>query len=976
MIPADVWRCSQPEAQGLLSDAERETAMEDGFFGPGQSAAFDAIRAWHGGGGAGACVVYGPAGAGKGAVIDRFFASLDGSFAQRVLVRGGRAAGAPFEQEVLARLADGLWPDDAPHAEDRQGLCELLANEIANRDAEDGEPALLLGIVGPDACADWPEERERSVLGELGPSVRVLVSVSGPREAAERWAERLAVDVSTIAWVPVSGFRLDEIDAPLRDRLAWAAIDGPGPAAIVEATMGALRERGAARLEALLSIVARAFAPLDLGDAAALLDEKEAELAAALDARRAALDPVIAWEERWSALRFRHEALRAAWVAASEDGAARCERRFVEAARALLGARARASGRLPEDRAAGYLRRYAGDHLRTSGAPPADLLALCDPRWAWPSSLGDLAARRAELRRLRRLVATPLEAAGAPLEAAGAPLEAAGAGRLPEDRAAGYLRRYAGDHLRTSGAPPADLLALCDPRWAWPSSLGDLAARRAELRRLLEAAGAPLEAAGAPLEAAGAGEALAEPVPRLVRVALAQGALGTLHRAGDPRDTRPGDVARGDAERALAAALLALSARASGRPGEEIAARARELVRRRGAAWRGDPWNDAQALLAAARASSGDDAASFARWAVSATLRDEQGPGLPVWLAAARFLPPSEAEALVAEAVERARSDARPGNALAQLAAAPALDAGQTRSLFRAAMDLPPGSRVNALAPLVRALPEEERSRGVSALFDALLDGAGADGEPIDTASCTEALAPFLGLPEVSRLLDDPMTGMGAPLAVRLAELGETARALDVIEQLCGAGVHGAGPLLRAAATRAGRPLVHAAREAVASLQPAWAAAALVADHAAPAIDALGLDASVEIAERGGSSGQARIAALAALCCAAPAPSRPALAARAVAAYRQSGDTDGLETVIRCAAWMSPHDAAWLFARSLSDAAGSVTLASTLSGWGGVEMLAPLVARLGGDGALAAVADALHGADAWLAWMESGDRND
>ncbi|KYF97217.1 hypothetical protein BE20_04120 [Sorangium cellulosum] len=873
-----------------MSDAERETAMEDGFFGRSQSAAFDAICAWHGGGSAGACVVYGPAGAGKGAVIDRFFASLDGSGAQRVLVRGGRAAGAPFEQEVLARLADGLWPDDAPHAEDRQGLCELLANEIANRDAEDGEPALLLGLVGPDTCADWPEERERSVLGELGPSVHVLVSVSGPRGAAERWAERLALDVSTIAWVPVSGFRLDELDAPLRDRLTWAAIDGPGPAATVEATVGALRERGAARLEALLSILARAFAPLDLGDAAALLGEEAAELAAALDAHRAALDPVIAWEERWSALRFRHEALRAAWVAASEGGAALCERRFVEAARALLGARAQPSGRPPEGRVAGYLRRYAG---------PADLLALCDPRWAWPSSLGDLAARRAELRRLRRSVGAPLTASGA-----------------------------------------------------------------------------PLMASGAPLTASGAGEALAEPVPHLVRVALAQGALGTLHRAGDPRDTRPGDVARGDAERALAVALLALSGRASGRPDEEIAARARELVRRRGATWCNDPWSDAQALLAAARASSGDDAASFARWAVSATLRDEQGPSLPVWLAAARFLPPSEAEALVAEAVEHARSDARPGNALAQLAAAPSLDAGQARSLFRAAMELPPGSRANTLAPLVRALPEEERSRGVSALFDALLDVAGADGEPIDTPSCTEALAPFLGLPEVSKLLDDPMTGMGAPLAVRLAELGETARALDVIEQLCGAGVHGAGALLRAAATRGGRPLVHAAREAVASLQPAWAAAALVADHAAAAIDVLGLDASVEIAERGGSSGQARMAALAALCSAAPAPSRPVLAARAVAAYRESGDTDGLETVIRCAAWMWRHDAAWLFARSLGDAAGSVTLASTLSGWGGVEMLAPLVARLGGDGALAAVADALHGADAWLAWMESGDRND
>ncbi|WP_437839508.1 hypothetical protein [Sorangium sp. So ce1153] len=856
--------------------------MEEGFFGRSQSAAFDAICAWHDRGRAAACVVYGPAGAGKGAVIDRFFGSLGESGVQRVLVRAGRVSGAPFEHEVLTRLAAGLWPDDAPHAEDRQGLCELLVNEIANRDAEEGEPALLLGLVGPDACADWPEDPERSVLGELGPSARVLVAVTGPRGAAERWAARLALGADSIDWVHVSGFRLDEIDAPLRDRLAWAAIDGPGPRATVEAAVNALRERGAARLEALLSILARALAPLDLGDASALLGVEDAELAALLGAHRAAIEPVIAWGERWSALRFRHEALRAAWSAASEDGAAVCERRFVEAARKLLGAHARADGRPPEGRSA-YLRRYAGAHLLASGAPPAELVALCDPGWAWPSSLEDLAARRAELRRLRRAIA-------------------------------------------------------------------------------------------APLEASGASEALDVPVPRLVRVALAQGALGTLHRAWDQGDARPGDAARGDAERALAVALLALSAHAPERSREEIAARARELVRRRGAAWRNEPSRDAQALLAAAGASSGGDAASFARWAVSATSRDEQGPSLPVWLTAARFLPPPEADALVADAIERARSAPRPGHALAQLAGAPGLDAGQARSLFRAAMALPPGSRADALAPLLRALPDEERARGVSALFDAFL-GASADGEPVDYPSCTEALAPFLGLPELSKLLDDPMTGMGAALAVRLAELGETARALDVIEQLCGGGIHGAGPLLRAAATEGGRPLVRAAREAVMSLGPKWVAAALVGDRAALAIEVLGLDASVEIAERGGGSGHARIAALAALCRAAPEASRPSLAARAVAAYRESGETDGLELVIRCAAWMSLHDAAWLFARSLGDAAGSVTLASTLSGWGGVEMLAPLVARLGGESALIAVADALHEANEWLAWMESGDRS-
>ncbi|WP_437930687.1 hypothetical protein WMF37_16135 [Sorangium sp. So ce291] len=854
--------------------------------GRSQSAAFDAICAWHDRGRAAACVVYGPAGAGKGTVIDRFFGSLDGSGVQRVLVRAGGVSGAPFEHEVLTRLAAGLWPDDAPHAEDRQGLCELLVNEIANRDAEEGEPALLLGLVGPGACADWPEDRERSVLGELGPSVRVLVAVTGPREAAERWAARLALCAHSIDWVHVGGFRLDEIDASLRDRLAWAAIDGPGPRATVEAAANALRERGAARLEALLSILARALAPLDLGDASALLGVEDADLAASLGAHRDAIDPVIAWGERWSALRFRHEALRAAWAAASEEGAADCERRLVEAARELLGAHTRADGRRPEGHAAAYLRRYAGAHLLASGAPPADLLALCDPRWAWPSSLEDLAARRAELRRLRRSIA-------------------------------------------------------------------------------------------APIEASGASEALAELVPRLVRVALAQGALGTLHRAWDQRDARPGDAARGDAERALAVALLALSAHASerSREREEIAARARELVRQRGAAWRNEPWRDAQALLAAAGASPGGDAASFARWAVSATSRDEQGPSLPVWLTAARFLPPPEADALVARAIERARSDPRPGHALAQLAGAPGLDAGQARSLFRAAMALPPGSRANALAPLLRALSDEERARGVSALFAAFLDGASAGGEPLDYPSCAEALSPFLGVPELSKLLDAPMTGMGAALAVRLAELGETARALDVIEQLCGGGIHGAGPLLRAAATEGGRPLVRAARDAVMSLEPRWVATALVGDHAALAIEVLGLDASVEIAERGGGSGHARIAALAALCRAAPEASRPSLAARAVAAYRESGETDGLEQVIRCAAWMSLNDAAWLFARSLGDAAGSVMLASTLSGWGGVEMLAPLVARLGGDSALIAVADALHEASGWLAWMESGDRS-
>ena len=43
----------------------------------------------------------------------------------------------------------------------------------------------------------------------------------------------------------------------------------------------------------------------------------------------------------------------------------------------------------------------------------------------------------------------------------------------------------------------------------------------------------------------------------------------------------------------------------------------------------------------------------------------------------------------------------------------------------------------------------------------------------------------------------------------------------------------------------------------------------------------------------------------------------------------------------------------------LGDAAEDVTLVSTLSRWGGVEQLAPLIARVGGDDALAAIASVL-----------------
>ncbi|WP_437923783.1 hypothetical protein WMF37_32815 [Sorangium sp. So ce291] len=473
----------------------------------------------------------------------------------------------------------------------------------------------------------------------------------------------------------------------------------------------------------------------------------------------------------------------------------------------------------------------------------------------------------------------------------------------------------------------------------------------------------------APLFASDAMAIPSDALSSFVRVALAQGALATLHRAWPREADRADEEAWNDTERALAVSLFALAARASPSLRASIEAPALDVVRRTGAAWRGDGWEDALASLAAARAASGDEASTFARWAVSATWRADGGPDgyLSAWLTAADFLPRSEAEALVQQAVERALSSAKPGQALARLATADGI--GQSHALAQlatAAVSLPPTSRANALAPLLPLLPDEERARAVSMSLDVFFADHDEGAERHDTDACTAALLPFLGLAELSRLLDEALPPPSA-LAVRFAELGAPERALGIIRERCGSGIFAAGPLLCAAATEGGRSLAQAARDAVASLDPPWAAAGLVCDHAAEAIQVLGLETAVEIAEGGGGGGSeaARIMALAALCLAAPERSRPALAARAVAAYHDDLGTEGLESVVRCAPWMSLTTAARLFFVSLGDAAEDVTLASTLSRWGGVEQLAPLIARVGGDDALAAVASVLPEALRW-----------
>lgn len=856
--------------------------MKRRFFGKGQSRAFEALQSWREAGHPAACIVHGLPGAGKSTVVERFFGSITGPGMLKLVVHAGRVFGAAFEEEALARLSAGPWPEGTGFSEHAFGVRTSLVNRIMNWDGDDGQPQLLLGLIAPDACVDWPENPRRSVLDEPGPAARVLVAVSGTRDVAERWAERLNFRTERVTYIPVDGFSIDEIDPALRDKLAWAAVDGPGPRAHVEAIATSLRDRGAVGLETLMAILACAFAPLDISALALLLDAQVPEVTGWLDAHRNALDSVIEWHEEGHRIRYRHEALRAAWAAANQEHVALAERRFAEAARALV--RTWEGVDNAQSRALFYLRRYAGDHLVASRAPHADLLRLCDPRWAWPRSREDVAARRMELGRVRRTLTAPVDVA---------------------------------------------------------------------------------DAMGIPSEA----------LSSFVRLALAQGALATLHHAWPPEADEPGKEAWNDTERALAVALFALAAHASPSQRAHIEARALDVVRRTGAAWRGDGWEDALALLTAARAACGGEAAMCARWAVSATWRAEKGPDiyLHAWLTAASFLPPSETEALVQQAIERALSSAKPGYALGRLATAEGLRQDQALALFRAAMPLAPRSRANALAPLLSKLPDEERARAASVVLDAFFVDYNVDAERIENETCTAAVVPLLGPVELSRLLDEALPPPGV-LAVRFAELGAPGRALDVIRELCGGGIHGARPLLRAAATEGGRSLVQAARKAVAALDPAWVAAKLVCEHPAEAIRVLGLDAAVEIAERagGGGSEAARIMALAALCRAAPEPCRPALATRAVAAYHDDRDTDGLESVVRCAPWMSLADAAKLFSVSLGDAAEQVTLVSTLSRWGGVEQLAPLIARIGGDDALAAVADVLPEALRWISRAEAG----
>src|SRR5262249_19616865 len=147
-------------------------------------------------------------------------------------------------------------------------------------------------------------------------------------------------------------------------------------------------------------LLARAFAPLDPADLVPLLDVPWTETAEGLEMYRSFVDPVITWHEGYTSMRFRHEALRAAWERISEERMTSVTHAFAEGGRRCLPDWT--PKEIPNDAPLGYFRRYAGDHLVEVGAPHVELLMLVEPRWAFPSSREDLAARRMELGRLRR----------------------------------------------------------------------------------------------------------------------------------------------------------------------------------------------------------------------------------------------------------------------------------------------------------------------------------------------------------------------------------------------------------------------------------------------------------------------------------------------------------------------------------------------------------------------------------------------
>ncbi|WP_437620338.1 ATP-binding protein [Sorangium sp. So ce1151] len=368
----------------------------------GEERAREAIERWRAAPGP-ACMLHGPPGAGKTALCTRLVAEAgERTGVCAAAVQIGRASRFVSEQEILASLLEQLGEDVLHPPRDVLKLRSDLRNRLANGQDED-EPEVLLVLDGLDECVDWPRDAGVSTLREFGKRVRCVVSIAGGEGDAHAWRERLGwkdCDVRLVEVAPPSPAAAEARGIP-----SWAAAGGNGgPEVLVAEVERELRllERGAVALE-VLSMLARALAPLEPEDVAELL---EIDHLAALDLLRGcvpSLGRLLRWDEPMGAVRFQHEALRVAW---EQRSAGRDEAEAVEAR--YRGAIARCTAEPSRCRAI-YIRRQASAHLALGGAPVTSMLAFAEPGWVEAVSAEALADVLLDLRRLRDRIEEEVE---------------------------------------------------------------------------------------------------------------------------------------------------------------------------------------------------------------------------------------------------------------------------------------------------------------------------------------------------------------------------------------------------------------------------------------------------------------------------------------------------------------------------------------------------------------------------------------
>ncbi|MBN2194906.1 MAG: hypothetical protein JW751_18965 [Polyangiaceae bacterium] len=292
------------------------------------------------------------------------------------------------------------------------------------------------------------------------------------------------------------------------------------------------------------------------------------------------------------------------------------------------------------------------------------------------------------------------------------------------------------------------------------------------------------------------------------------------------------------------------------------------------------------------------------------------------------------------------------------------------RALVRAAADPDPIRELAARAsfPIDPAMPTPPDPAAAAARSRELFATWDRDGDVTDYV----ALVAGLDLPELRRVIDACWPMCVEFAATRLAVLGQGEEALALALTLPPEPARCRSLLRIALASGSGSSaaLAEPARADFAALAPASRTQILLALPDAVAA-VFSPDEALAMASALGDEGAGylypRIVALAriARCVAPPHPERAMKLA--MDAYRAAPDPDALDDLVACARWMTSEDAAWLLVQSLGLAAPYDGIVSVLVGHGGLEHLAPLVARAGGDELLGVTAQEVVQALEWLA---------